>query len=263
MNKAFFSLIILALKLKFYIYRFLEINEKLKEEKANSQIRNDIIKYQLPNVNQIHTTLPQINPVPRQAIGNNDLDKVFEFYDYKINEQKRQEASFVNTLNQYFSKSLLDEVEYQVLRDELKKRTKKEEQLLKELAERDEKYSDLTEANSNLEKRNDELFTAKNDLHEHVERLKKEIEEMEKSNEISVENLQRTLANEISAKKELQTKLKETNTKLLELEKRKKELEKSLEDKSAQYDDKNSEHEKLKVEFNKIKAILSYVKENI
>ena len=81
--------------------------------------------------------------------------------------------------------------------------------------------------------------------------------------EISVENLQRTLANEISAKKELQTKLKETNTKLLELEKRKKELEKSLEDKSAQYDDKNSEHEKLKVEFNKIKAILSYVKENI
>ena len=213
-----------------------------------------------------------------------ETSKLFEFYDYKLDEQSRQITQLMQTLTQHFSSNLLRDAEAKTLRAHIRALTENESRLHGEralldakVAELAAKCADMAKANGELEakcaeyvskyesrcvelsERNAELSGENKKLSVKLERLKQDMDSMEKSNEEAIENLQRAIESEIGAKKDLQLKLKEATR---EHQTRQRDLEARLAEKSGQLEEKISCCEKLQVEQDKLKSILSYVKEN-
>jgi chromosome segregation ATPase len=233
---------------------------------------------------------PAHRPTSALLKENSELNQLFAFYDFKLNEQKHQEQLMMNMLNQHFSKSLINEVEFKNLREQIRMYAQREMDFKNELATFEQRkgefeikyrelsgsYSKLKESIADLSQKNADLINENKMTNERYLKLKGDFEQLEKENEECVESLQKNLANENAAKKELQSKLKECHQKLAELEKQKEaieskrkeieaELEKchvDLEANKGELKERTDEHEKLKVEHEKLKAILSYVKEN-
>lgn len=225
--------------------------------------------------------------LPNRKNTNTELDKLFDFYDWKLNEHRQQEAQMFNMLSQYFSNNLLKDLEYKKLRDQLRSSCQNEYQLKRELNLAEEKrvqyeakYTELKKANVELDKKLKDLIEISSKsasetkkLSEQCEKLKQDLEQQEKENEESIECLQKTLSSEMAAKKELQSKLSSLNQKLADLEqfndKKRKELEGEidelrgkLKDISSEYDTLKKDYDKMKSEHDKLEGILSYVKAN-
>ncbi len=229
-------------------------------------------------------------PQPNAKETNSDLNKLFDFYDYKLNEQKAQETQMVNLLNQYFSNSLLKEVEFKNLRDQIRIYAQKELEYKNELTQIEKKkleyeskhkelinsYAKLKESFAEASNKNQTLEEENKNLIEQCTKSKQSYEQLEKDNEEIVESLQKALASEAASKKELQIKIKELNHKLNDMEQqkqavelKKKEIETELEtcktDLSAKSDEcekKSGELDTCRADLEKLKSILSYVKEN-
>lgn len=219
-----------------------------------------------------------------------DLNNLFDFYDFKLNEKIRQETHLINTLNQYVYNSVLKEAEFKTLRDQIRVYVQKEARYRKELemvqnknTENEQRFKDIIKLKINLEKENESMkelcskLAGENDsFKEKCLKLEKQIEQVEKDNEETVVSLQQLIEKEASVKKELHSKLKDSVQKISDLEQsknvieaKKKDLETKLEqmeidlgEKTSQFDAMKKEHDALKSDHDKLKAILSYVKEN-
>ncbi|RMZ95082.1 hypothetical protein BpHYR1_022135 [Brachionus plicatilis] len=229
-------------------------------------------------------------PLRNRDIDKGDLENLFDFYDFKINEKIRQETHLINTLNQYVYNSLLKEAEFKTLRDQIRIYAQKEARLRKDLeilqkknSEFELKYKDMIKLKDNLERENEnmkeicvKLASEKDNFKEKCANLEKQIEQVEKDNEETVVSLQQLIEKEASVKKELHSKLKDSLQKISDLEQsrntidaKKKDLEAKLEqmesefgDKNAQFDAMKKEYDTMKSDHDRLKGILSYVKEN-
>ncbi|CAF0703798.1 unnamed protein product, partial [Brachionus calyciflorus] len=258
----------------------------------NSELRTTPInefQYPVSNFEKTYESL-QVQKRPYERKSHGDLDCLFDFYDFKLNEKMRQETYLINTLNQYFTNSLLKETEFKALRDQIKVYAQKELKYKKDLeliqskkSEYEIKYKELSKSIADLEKENEQMkeiyvkLTQENEMFkEKCSQLEKDIEQAEKDNEETVESLQKMIEKETSLKKELQIKLKESHqktsdleqtnktleTKRKELESKLDQIENELKDKNSLFDSMNKDYETLKSDHDKLKAILSYVKEN-
>lgn len=230
----------------------------------------------------------------KNTSNKSEFDKIFQLYDFKIKEQNNQIGQLINSLNQYYSNSLINETESKALRDKLISYATNDLKLQKELDLRDAKVSklenELKESNqvilklkeeiqsknqemdqkhemmSELDKKITDLINKMNDKEKEVKRLTDDIkalenkmEDQEKSHEETILNLQRTLSIEINHKKELQSKYGKVNDKLQAAEAKEQELEAAIAKQKAKHDE---EFSLLKNEHEKLKSILSYVKNN-
>ncbi len=279
--------------------RYLKLEETVRNEKLINGVelsnhltqtsRNQVVGF-IPQQTSTFVEQPVHRSTSALLKENGELNQLFAFYDFKLNEQKHQEQLMMNMLNQHFSKSLINEVEFKNLREQIRVYAQREMEFKNELATIEQKKgefeikyrelfgscSKLKESIAELTQKNTELTNENKLASERYLKLKGEFEQLEKENEECVESLQKNLANENAAKKELQNKLKESHQKLADLEKqkeaiehKKKEIESELEScnsdltaNKAQLQEKTDEHEKLKAEHDKLKSILSYVKEN-
>lgn len=256
----------------------------IKDPLSNAQVINEV-KYSIPDTEK----KKEISDMKRD-FDKSDLNNLFDFYDFKLNEKIRQETHLINTLNQYVYNSVLKEAEFKTLRDQIRVYVQKEARYRKELeivqnknTENEHRFKDIIKLKNNLEKENDtmkelcsKLASENESFKEKCLKLEKQIEQVEKDNEETVVSLQQLIEKEASVKKELHSKLKDSLQKISDLEQskntieiKKKELETKLEqmeidfsEKTTQFDDIKKEHDALKSDHDKLKAILSYVKEN-
>lgn len=229
-------------------------------------------------------------PYMKTDSNKGDLENLFDFYDFKLNEKIRQETHLINTLNQYVYNSLLKEAEFKALRDQIRAYSQKEARFRKDLeavqnknSEYELKYKDMIKLKTSLEKENEAMkdmcskLTSENQVFkEKCLNLEKQIEQVEKDNEETVVSLQQLIEKEANVKKELHSKLKDSLQKISDLEQskssietKKKDVEARLEQLESDFGEKNSQFEEMKKEYDslksdhdKLKAILSYVKEN-
>ena len=186
---------------------------------------------------------PGLNPASMPA--NSALAKLFEHFNYKTSEQKKQEAKMINLLNSYFTNSLNHEIEMKVFKEQLLEFAQREALLKQEITSREIKIGEL-------KKMAEQHLSEMKSLREQYNEQKKDLLQMEKDHAGAIQKLERALSSEVKSKLEMQKTYEAKN----------KELEQSVEKLEADLKAKTAEHENLRNETEKLKSILSYVKEN-